>query len=204
MLDTALRLFVPEGYRLRVFRKLVESGRVEVGAHTYGIPEVRLFEHDDTRIRIGRYCSIAEDVRLIAGGNHPTDRLSTFPVRMRRGLPGAGSDGHPSSKGDIIVEHDVWIATGVTIVSGVTVGTGAVVGAGSVVTRDVAPYTIVAGNPARLVRPRLDPDVAQEMLDIAWWNWPDADVERFADELVAKDTRAALISLRRHAASLSS
>ncbi|OFD41450.1 hypothetical protein BWGOE3_35540 [Bacillus mycoides] len=84
---------------------------------------------------------------------------------------GAGFSGHPKTKGDVIIGHDVWICSGAMIMSGVKVGNGAVIGARSVVTRDIPPYGIVAGNPAKLVRYRFSPEVIEELQQISWWDW---------------------------------
>ena len=107
---------------------------------------------------VGDYTSIASDVLFMIGGGHRMDWASMFPFRSHFRLPGAWSDGHPSSRGDIRIGNDVWIGSGALILSGITVGDGAVIGARSVVTRNVAPYAIVAGNPARHIRARFSPD----------------------------------------------
>ncbi|HOS94937.1 MAG TPA: CatB-related O-acetyltransferase, partial [Armatimonadota bacterium] len=153
--------------------RLVASGRADVGAHSYGSPTVRTFDHDDTRLVVGRYCSAAHGVTITLGGEHPTDRVTTFPLRTRLNLPGAGTDGFPSSRGDVVIGNDVWIGAHAHLLSGVTIGDGAVVGAGAIVTRDVAPYSIVSGSPARHRRYRVPEDLIPALLEIAWWNWPD-------------------------------
>lgn len=142
-----------------------------MGAHSYGLPDIEVFSHDDTKLIVGRYCSIARGVRFVLGGNHPTDRVTTFPLRAKLGLPGAGQDGYPWSAGDIVIGSDVWIATGVTVLSGVRVGHGAVLAAGAVVTRDVPDFAVVGGVPARVIRHRFDPDTIDALLRIAWWEW---------------------------------
>ena len=83
-----------------------------------------------------------------------------------------------SSKGDIVVGSDVWIGRGSTILSGVTIGDGAVVAAGSMVTKDVAPFSIVGGNPARLIRMRFDEHTVEKLLVLRWWDWDDAKIGR--------------------------
>ena len=127
-------------------------------------------------IRVGRYCSIAGGVKFFIGGNHRPDWASTFPFRFVLGLPQAGEDGHPASKGPILVGNDVWIGENAVILSGVTIGDGAVVATESVVTRDVRPYAIVAGNPAREVRRRFPDDQVDELLALRWWDWPAAEI----------------------------
>ena len=164
-------------------KKLRSAGRVVWGKFSYGAPAIETFAFDETRLIVGSYCSIAKNVTFILGGNHPTDRATTFPLRIRLGVGGAGTDGFPSSKGDIQVGNDVWIAHGATILSGARIGDGAVVAAGAIVSGVVPPYSIVAGVPARVQRARVDPDLAQRMQSVRWWEWPDAKVREHADLL---------------------
>lgn len=124
---------------------------------------------------IGKFCSIASHVR-INPGNHPMHRASQahFTYRARQYWPEEEDDeaffawrrSHP-----VVIGHDVWIGHGVVILPGRTIGTGAVIGAGSIVTRDVEPYTIVAGNPARVIRRRFDEKTAERLQVLAWWDW---------------------------------
>jgi hypothetical protein len=125
--------------------------------------------------RIGKFCSIASHVR-INPGNHPMHRASQahFIYRASKYWPGEADeaaffDWRRSTP--VTIGHDVWIGHGAIILPGRSVGTGAVVAAGAVVTKDVAPYTIVAGNPARLIRHRFPPAVGARLQALAWWNW---------------------------------
>lgn len=198
MIERILRTIDPARYRKRILRKLISSGRVEMGRHTYGVPEVHLYDNDDqTRLLIGNFCSIAAGVNILLGGNHPTSRLTTFPIRPKFGLTGAGTDGYPSSKGDVRVGHDVWIGFGATIVSGVEIGNGAVVAAGSVVVANVPPYAVVGGNPAKLIRMRFSTEISSELEELRWWDWSDEMVSRNVSELCAVDATKALSSLKR-------
>lgn len=125
---------------------------------------------------IGKFCSIAAHVR-INPGNHPMDRASQshFTYRASRYFPGEADEAaffawrrsHPVSIG-----HDVWIGHGAVVLPNRTIGTGAVVAAGAIVTKDVPAYAIVAGNPARLVRMRFEPAIADGLAQLAWWDWP--------------------------------
>ncbi len=145
-----------------------------------------------TMLRVGRYSSIAPSVTVIIGGDHHTDWVTTFPFHvLAKFWPEAAGTGPSSlSKGDVVIGHDVWIGDNATIMSGISVGHGAAVGAGTVVTRDVAPYTIVAGNPARTVRQRFsEPDIAR-LLALGWWDWPDAAVRELLPLLSAGDLHA--------------
>ena len=144
--------------RKSAFQVCLESGRATLGPGSYGEPEVYIFPEDSsTQLRIGAYSSIAAGTRIVLGGEHHIDWVTTSPLRILNGLPGAGKDGHPLSKGDITIANDVWIGMGAMILSGVTIGNGAVVGAGAVVARDVPPFAVVAGNPASNIRFRFPP-----------------------------------------------
>jgi acetyltransferase-like isoleucine patch superfamily enzyme len=158
-----------------------------VGELSYGAPLVQVYEGDTAWVHVGSYVSIAEEVVFLVGGNHRVDWVSVFPFRARLRLQGALEDGHPATKGDIAVGHDVWIGRGATILSGVTVGNGAVVAAASVVTRDVRPYAVVAGNPAREVKRRFTDDQVAALEQIAWWDWPPEQVLERVSELNGAD-----------------
>lgn len=143
--------------------------RIRVGEHSYCQGLIVHCWDPEAEIEIGRYCSIATDVMMLAGGNHDIDWVTTYPMIDRWGLKANWHLRKPRFKGPITLGHDVWIAARSTVVSGVTIGTGAVVGAGSIVTKDVPPYAIVAGNPARLIRYRFDADIIARLLRTQWW-----------------------------------
>lgn len=147
------------------------DSRVHIGRFTYGNPRFMLWDEQE-RIKIGSYCSIAEGVTIFGGGEHPTDWISTFPLRAAYAQPGAYQDGLPATKGKTEIGNDVWIGFNATILSGVTVGDGAIIAATATVTKDVSPYTIVAGNPAKLIRFRFTKQQISQLLDIKWWDWP--------------------------------
>ena len=124
---------------------------------------------------IGKFCSIANETR-INPGNHPTWRAVQHHSVYRAEAYGLGEDDHDffeRRKADwVTIGHDVWIGHGVTVMAGVTIGTGAVIGAGAVVTRDVAPYTVVGGVPARFIKRRFTEAQAEALMEIAVWDWP--------------------------------
>ncbi|WP_169313411.1 glycosyltransferase [Treponema primitia] len=136
--------------------------KVHVGKKTYG--ELNVFDssNDNTILKIGNYCSIAHDVIFLLGAEHQNNNISTFPFKVRL----FGYYREALSKGDIIVNDDVWIGINATICSGVSIGQGAIVGAGSVVTKDVPPYAIVCGNPAKIIKYRFDKSICEKLLGI--------------------------------------
>ena len=148
----------------------------EIGAHSYGRPKVR-FPESGRKLTIGRYCSIADRVEILLGGDHRLDWVSTFPfAAFAEVWPAVDGGGYHASRGDVVIGHDVWIGSGAMILSGVTIGHGAAVAARAVVTKDVPPYAIVGGNPARTIRARFDAPTVAALLDAAWWDLPDAAV----------------------------
>jgi acetyltransferase-like isoleucine patch superfamily enzyme len=162
--------------------KLRSEGRLEVGRGTYGSPRYLTFAGDSTSVRIGSFCSIGPEVTFVLGGNHPTDRVSTYPIREKYALEPV-DNGFPSSRGDIRLEDDVWIGFGATILSGVTIGHGAVIGAMSLVTRDIPAFAIAVGNPARVVRYRLDNETQIAVMNTQWWQIPTQEIMGRVHEL---------------------
>ncbi|MEK8130363.1 CatB-related O-acetyltransferase [Paenibacillus filicis] len=152
-----------------------DGGKTSIGEFTYGTPEVRSWG-EYSHLTIGKFCSIADKVTIFLGGEHRTDWVTTYPFNVL--IPEfAFIQGHPRTKGNVTIGNDVWIASGATILSGVQVGDGAVIGAGAVVSRDVPPYAIVAGNPAKLVKYRFSDDIIVRLLHIRWWDWPTDRIE---------------------------
>lgn len=146
----------------------------KIGEWTYGNPNVRKGD-SITRLEIGKYCSIASGVQILLGGEHRKDWVTTYPFNVI--FPEARSiEGHPASKGDITIGNDVWIGLNAIILSGVQIGNGAIIGAGSVVVKNVPAYSIVAGNPAKVLRIRFPIEIIEKLEKIQWWNWPDEQV----------------------------
>ena len=141
------------------------------GRGTYGGLKVWSWGEAAT-LRVGNFTSFAKGVEIFLGGEHRTDWVTTYPFSAFRGAA-SHIAGHPRSRGDVVVGHDVWVGAGALILSGVTIGDGAVIGARAVVTRSVPPYAIVAGNPAKLVRYRFSEYQIRQLMHIAWWNWED-------------------------------
>lgn len=182
----------------RHLEKLVRRHGFSVGDHSYGRPKVR-FPETGARLVIGRFCSIADKVEIFLGGNHRTDWATTFPfAAFPERWPGAGAlgDGYHRTRGDVTIGSDVWLASGATIMSGVTIGHGAVIGARAIVSRDVPPYAIVTGNPARLARRRFDEATVAALLETAWWDLPDAEIAPLTPLLSSDDVPALIAAVR--------
>lgn len=164
----------------------------KIGRGTYGSPRV-LSWRDGTALEIGSFCSISDTVTIMLGGEHRVDWVTTYPFSFF--FPeAAGFKGHPRTRGDVVIGNDVWIGYEALILSGVRVGNGAVVGARSVVTRDVEPYSIVAGNPARHVRFRFDEATVKALEAIAWWDWPMEKIREAWPLLLAEDVEAFIVA----------
>jgi virginiamycin A acetyltransferase len=148
-----------------------------VGKFTYGIPIVKDWHHGAT-LQIGDFCSIAENVTILLGGNHSIDWISSYPFGVIFDEVKDKSYQHPAkSKGDVIIGNDVWLGMNATILSGVTIGDGAVVAACAVVTKNVEPYTIVGGNPAKPLKKRFQDEEIAKLLEVQWWNWDISKIE---------------------------
>ncbi|MCH1923566.1 Vat family streptogramin A O-acetyltransferase [Shewanella sp. C32] len=137
------------------------------------------------KLVIGKFCAIAKDVKFIMNGaNHKLSGFSTYPFQIfgngwEKVMPTAAELPY---KGDTHVGNDVWIGYEATIMPGVTIGSGAIIASKSVVTADVPAYSIVGGNPAKVIKYRFEPDTITQLLDIAWWDW---SAEKITDNLEA-------------------
>lgn len=161
-----------------------------IGVGSYGLPIVHDWKEGGTLV-IGAYTSIAEQVEIFLGGHHRTDWVTTYPFPAMIN-EAAGIPGYAFSRGDVFIGNDVWLCTGAMILSGVTVGDGAVVAAGAVVSRDVAPYSVVAGNPAQHVRWRFPEPVREALMASQWWAWPEDEV-RSVSALLCSDQLEAFL-----------
>jgi len=174
------------------------NSRVTVGRCSYGYEDLCIKEWGEgAALSIGAFCSIAAGTTILLGGNHRTDWITTYPFGhiLRDELGGGDIAGHPASKGDVTIGNDVWIGHGVTILSGVTVGDGAVLAANATVTRDVEPYAIAGGNPARQLKFRFDAEIRALLLQLRWWELPLEVVREIAPALSAPPTAEGLRAL---------
>jgi len=142
---------------------------------------------DDYKIILGKYNSIGRDCNFFLHANHRVDWITTSSQLLGPVTPEIADMhmklGHPTCKGDIVIENDVWIGAKSTIMSGVKIHNGAVVGANSVVTKDVPPYAIVGGNPAQILRYRFSFEQIQKLLEISWWNWNENKIRENAKQM---------------------
>jgi acetyltransferase-like isoleucine patch superfamily enzyme len=181
----------------RFFARQIAKHGFEIGDYTYGEPVVRFSRWEGAKLKIGNYCSIASDVEIILGLNHRSDWISTYPFKAGQDRTTSGAARELSSKGDVVIGSDVWIGTGATILSGVTIGHGAIIGARAVVSRDVAPYAVVVGNPAQSVRQRFSDDVIAALLQIQWWNLDRTEVTQLVPLLQSDDPHPFIAECRR-------
>jgi acetyltransferase-like isoleucine patch superfamily enzyme len=174
----------------KVLGKTTQSwhSQYAVGRGTYGEPKI-LHWGETATLRVGAFCSFASGVKILLGGNHRTDWITTYPFSIFR-ESAKDIAGHPATRGNIIIENDVWIGIDATILSGVHIGNGAVIGASSVVTKDVPAYGIVAGNPARLIRLRFTAEEITSLEKLAWWDWSDSKIDAAMALLLAGDVAA--------------
>lgn len=174
---------LPQYNRLCFLKNTIKNPNILVGDYTYydDFEDVSNFEknvkyHFDfigDKLIIGKFCMIASDVKFIMnGGNHLTEAFSAYPFEIfGNGWEGAMDGKTYPHKGDICIGNDVWIGYNATIMAGVTVGDGAIIAANATVTKDVSPYSIVGGNPAKEIKKRFSEDIISQLLSLQWWNW---------------------------------
>ncbi|MFH1425975.1 MAG: CatB-related O-acetyltransferase [Candidatus Kerfeldbacteria bacterium] len=164
------QLFGKDNDQLPFMNKNSRYNRFDIGDFTYGHPNIHEWGSDCT-LRIGKFCSISREVDILLGGNHRVEWISTYPLHHLADCKDSLTADPIQTNGDITIGNDVWIGRRAIILSGVTIGDGAVVGAGAVVTKSVEPYTIVGGNPARVIRKRFDDSTIAKLLELRWWGW---------------------------------
>lgn len=180
------RVVFPNEYKTTCFIKnVVAAPNIEIGDYTYYDDPVDpagfeknniLFNYPEfgDRLVIGKFCSIASGTKFIMGpANHRISSVTTYPFHVFGGLWGEMTPEHMAQlpfKGDIVVGNDVWLGRGCVVMPGVKIGDGAIIGAYSIVTRDVEPYTVVGGNPARFIKKRFDGCLVELLLRLRWWD----------------------------------
>ena len=169
-------------YRTCFLKNIITNPQIIVGDYTYYDDAqdvynfeknvVYLFDFIGDRLIIGKFCQIASGARFIMNGaNHAMNGISTYPFEVF-GKSWSNTLSNDLNKGDTVIGNDVWIGNSATIMPGVKIGHGAIIGTNALVTKDVAPYTIVGGNPGRLIRNRFERKTIDFLLELAWWDWP--------------------------------
>ena len=192
--------FPLENYnRLCFLKNIITNPNIIVGDYTYydDFETVEnfeknvkyLFDFTGDKLIIGKFCMIASDVTFIMNGaNHLNDAISTYPFAVFGDAWSNAMEGKEYPyKGDTLIGNDVWIGYGATIMPGVTIGDGAIIATKSVVTKNVAPYSIVGGNPAKEIRKRFSEAEIKELLEIKWWNWPIEKITEHVQDLTGND-----------------
>jgi len=163
---------------------------MKIGKYTYNTHNIKIWYRDSSaNLSLGNFCSIAQNINIYLGGNHRSDWVSTFPFGhiYQETFNNYDGHGHPSTKGDVIIGNDVWIGSDVTIMSGIKIGDGAIIANNSHVVKDVEPYSIVGGNPAKTIKYRFTPEQISKLLQIQWWNWDDEKINRFSPLICNSD-----------------
>lgn len=191
MLDAANPNPVMAPARDVIFLKnFIKNPNIEVGEYTYyhDFNHPELFESQNVlfpylcKLTIGKFCQIAMGTKFILNSaNHQMSGFSTYPFFIF-GEAYRTYELDMPKKGDTVIGNDVWFGNSSVVMPGVTIGDGAIIGAHSVVTKDVAPYSIVGGNPARVIHKRFDDEIIEELVKIAWWNW---DIEKITENVSA-------------------
>lgn len=190
--DTTTLYPLKDYERLCFLKNLVSNPNIIVGDYTYydDFEDVHNFEknvkyHFDfigDKLIIGKFCMIASGATFIMnGGNHLTDAITAYPFEIfGHGWETAMEGKSYPVKGDTVIGNDVWIGHKATIIPGVTIGDGAVIATNATVTKDVPPYTMVGGNPAREIKKRFSDEQIDKLLKVKWWDWP---VEKITENL---------------------
>lgn len=163
------------------------SPNICFGDYTYGKPCI--FQWDEkTKLVVGKFCSIAGEVKIYLGGNHRVDWITTYPFNS---LPDYFPElleikGHPGTKGDVTIGNDAWLANSCVILSGVSIGDGAVVGANSVVSKNIGAYEVYAGNPAKFIKNRFSDSDISKLLEMKWWDWEIGNIKKVGELLCSE------------------
>lgn len=204
-------MVMPDGTEIKTvvhLNQVIDHPRIEIGDFTYyGALEPHedyaallapyLFPPSPEKLVIGKFCQIAHGVRFItSSANHDMSGFSTYPFnnftmdKKTSQEDIAALFNIPNRKGDTTIGNDVWIGTEALIMPGVSIGDGAIISARAVVTKDVEPYSIVGGNPAKLLKKRFDENTIQSLQTIKWWDWSATKIEDHIDQITSCDVQA--------------
>ena len=166
-----------------------------IGKYTYG--EMPKIHWKSANLTIGKFCSIASNCHIYLGGNHRTDWITTYPFgHIHKDVFTFDGVGHPKTNGDVIIGNDVWIADNVTIMSGIVIGDGAVIANNSHIVKNVEPYSIVGGNPAKLIKYRFTKEQINQLLLLKWWDLDDIQINKIVPLLCNSDIDKLIYTLR--------
>jgi acetyltransferase-like isoleucine patch superfamily enzyme len=164
-----------------------EGGFIKVGRYSYVAPYADLMTYlFPVKLTIGNFCSVSANSRFFARQNHHPEWVTNYPVEFFLGQA-SGHGRHSEMKEIIQIGHDVWIGDSATILPGVKIGNGSVIGANAVIAKDVENFSVVVGNPARLVRYRFEEDIRTRLDEISWWDWPDDKIAENAELIWSSD-----------------
>lgn len=169
---------------------------MSIGKYTYG--EMPKIHWKNANLIIGKFCSIASNCHIYLGGNHRTEWITTYPFGHihENVFNNFNGEGHPKTNGDVLIGNDVWIGDNVTIMSGITIGDGAVIACNSHIVKNVEPYSIVGGNPAKLIKYRFTKEQIDELLVLKWWNLDDKQINMILPLLCNSDINNFIYTLR--------
>ena len=193
------------GYDKEIYVKpTIKNPQIIVGDFTYIADSdfeshvTHLYEWNDDRLIIGKFCQIAAGVEFVMNGaNHQMNAVSTFPFFTLEGWnASAPQKSDMSLKGDTVIGNDVWIGQNATIMPGVHIGDGAIIGANSLVSKDVEPYTIVAGNPIRVIRKRFDDKLIDLLERFKWWDKSIEEINNLIPILTNGDLEKVRVELK--------
>lgn len=204
-------MVMPDGTVIRQtvhLKQVIDHPRIEVGAFSYyhnfneledyaGFLAPYLFPLSPEKLIIGKFAQMAHGVRFItSSANHRMSGFSTYPFNNFMMTPETTREdilamfAAAENRGDTVVGNDVWLGMDAIVLPGVTIGDGAIVAARAVVAKDVEPYTVVAGNPARPVRKRFDQATIEALLELKWWDFPIEVIEANVEAIVGADLEA--------------
>jgi virginiamycin A acetyltransferase len=187
--------------RLCFLKNIVKNPNIMVGDYTYydDFEQVENFEKNvkylfdfvGDKLIIGKFCMIASDVKFIMNGaNHLSNALSTYPFAIFGQGWGGAMDGKTyPQKGDLVIGNDVWIGYNATIMAGLTIGDGAIIASNATVVKDVAPYSVVGGNPAVEIKKRFSEAEIKRLLELKWWDWELEKITAHVQDLTGNDLR---------------
>jgi acetyltransferase-like isoleucine patch superfamily enzyme len=162
--------------------------KVKVGNYSYSANKIQLW-HAHEKLEIGKFCSIARNLKIYLGGNHRYDWITTYPFGLihQDVFSNMNANDAGYSNGNVTIGNDVWIGDNVTIMSGITIGDGCVIANNSHVVKNTEPYSIIGGNPAKLIKYRFTPEQINKLLKIKWWNWDETKINNAMNVITNSD-----------------